>query len=118
MEPNGSGKSVTITAKDDVDRLRAEKALTESIVIEQLPIPHDAGIDIDSEHFQVFRSNQENDQNIKIYFKTSDDSNQVMEIIGANADVTKTKLAAKKFIASKQRNEQARAAGASTSKLI
>ncbi|XP_028395842.1 uncharacterized protein LOC114519859 [Dendronephthya gigantea] len=114
VELHGSGKSVFITAKDDVHWLRAQKALAESIIIERVLIPQDAGIDIDSEDFQTFRSNQENDQIIKIYFVTLDDSSQVIDIIGANESVTTAKFAAKKFIASKERNEQDRSAGIST----
>ena len=104
VEPHESGKSVNIMAIDGVHWKRAEKTLEESIVVKQVEIPKNTDIDFDSEDFQDFRSELENNKIVRIDHKKS--WTGIWELIGAKDDATKAKMLTKEFLKSKQRSDQ------------
>ena len=83
---------------------RAEKFLTESIVVKQVQIPKNSDIDFDSEDFEDFRSELEKNKILRIDHQQS--WTGILELIGAKEVVRKAKTSTKEFLAAKQKNDQ------------
>ena len=112
---DGSGKSVRITAMDDLEWRKAVNALEESIIIEHVQVPSDANIISESDDFRKFQKEQE--KKVLIELITSNDrKSKVMALIGTKDAVANAKSLTQQFIASKISKKQPRPANPSTSK--
>ena len=99
---------IIVTALNEVEWQKAKKLLDESLIQDVLPIGHgaDTSFDFKGSQFLHFKTEQEKNKPLKIFFVQSKDETPIIQVVGIIDNVVQTKEAIQNFIELQQDKER------------